>query len=385
MTGEVTDGDGNTVQVHSESEIESFKYGGGLFGVNCGHYPIPFFPGFSRSRPPQQNEEQNAREYAESQQQRALERNVRDEKRELEVMKAQGATQEELDAQKIRVRNANTQLTEFCDKTGRARQPGRTATPINATFPDGYQQTKYGQGIRRRNRASGDVASQATQKPKKEVELKPATNPLVTEVLPKSGIEALPVAKLGKPRTEEEIIKVLGGGDQTKGSCSSLAYAYAGQKAGYDVVDFRGGLSQDFFSTQWLKITRFEGVDGIIQKEYNDFVGAHTLLAKVEAGKEYYFSTGRHAAIVRKTTDGILQYLELQSSYKNGWGTLDDRALRYRFAAKRQHSTHGFKYNASSTLVDIAKFAESPDFVEMLQYINTEVDKQKKGVSGGIK
>jgi hypothetical protein len=144
MTGEVTDGDGNTVQVHSESEIESFKYGGGLFGVNCGHYPIPFFPGFSRSRPPQQNEEENAREYAESQQQRALERNVRDEKRELEVMKAQGATQEELDAQKIRVRNANAQLTEFCDKTGRARQPGRTATPINATFPDKYQQTRYG-------------------------------------------------------------------------------------------------------------------------------------------------------------------------------------------------------------------------------------------------
>ena len=143
-TGEVEDGEGNTVTVHSESEIESFRYGGGLFGVNCGHYPIPFFPGFSRMRPPQQNEEENAKEYAESQQQRALERKVREEKRELEVMKAQGATKEELDAQKIRVRNANANLTEFCDKTGRARQPGRTSAPINATFPDGYQQTRYG-------------------------------------------------------------------------------------------------------------------------------------------------------------------------------------------------------------------------------------------------
>jgi hypothetical protein len=143
-TGTVEDDEGNKVQVHSESEIESFRYGGGLFGVNCGHYPIPFFPGFSRMRPPQQNEEENAKEYAESQQQRALERKVREEKRELEVMKAQGATKEEIDAQKIRVRNANANLTEFCDKTGRARQPGRTSTPINATFPDGYQQTRYG-------------------------------------------------------------------------------------------------------------------------------------------------------------------------------------------------------------------------------------------------
>lgn len=143
-TGTVEDDEGNKVQVHSESEIESFRYGGGLFGVNCGHYPIPFFPGFSRMRPPQQNEEENAKEYAESQQQRALERKVRDEKRELEVMKAQGATKEEIDAQKLRVRNANANLTEFCDKTGRARQPGRTSAPINATFPDGYQQTRYG-------------------------------------------------------------------------------------------------------------------------------------------------------------------------------------------------------------------------------------------------
>ena len=143
-TGTVEDGEGNKVQVHSESEIESFRYGGGLFGVNCGHYPIPFFPGFSRMRPPQQNEEENAKEYAESQQQRALERKVREEKRELEVMKAQGATKEEIDAQKLRVRNANAELTNFCDQTGRARQPGRTSAPINATFPDGYQQTRYG-------------------------------------------------------------------------------------------------------------------------------------------------------------------------------------------------------------------------------------------------
>ena len=135
-TGEVRDDEGNPVQVHSEDEIESFQYGGGLFGVNCGHYPIPFIPGFSRIRPPEQDEKANAKEYAESQQQRALERNVRNEKRELEVMRAQGADKADIDAQKTRVKEANADLDQFCKDTGRARRPERTATPINATFPD---------------------------------------------------------------------------------------------------------------------------------------------------------------------------------------------------------------------------------------------------------
>ena len=148
--------------------------------------------------------------------------------------------------------------------------------------------------------------------------------------------------------------------------------------------DFRGGRSQDFFSRQWLKITRFDGIDGKIEKAYNDFKGAHALLNTVEPGKEYYFSTGRHAAIVRKEGE-VLQYLELQSVRNNGWHPLNDVVLKQRFAAKKQHTTQGMKYEAYSTLVDVSKFAGSPDFVEMLKYINTEPGKQKKGVLGGIK
>ena len=139
ITGETTDGDGNTVTVHSEDEIPSFRSGGGLFGVNCGHYPIPFVPGFSKIRPPAQNEQENAREYEESQKQRELERNLRDERRELEVMKAQGATKEEIDAQRQRVADARGELDEFCKDTGRARRKEREYTPVNPTFPDGYE------------------------------------------------------------------------------------------------------------------------------------------------------------------------------------------------------------------------------------------------------
>lgn len=134
--GEVEDLEGNKVTVHSEDEIESFNYGGGLFGVNCGHYKIPFVPGFSRVRPPEQNEEENAKEYAESQQQRKLERDLRNQKRELAVMKAQGATEGEIREQRGRVSDARDNLDTFCDETGRPRRRNREYTPVNASWPD---------------------------------------------------------------------------------------------------------------------------------------------------------------------------------------------------------------------------------------------------------
>ena len=134
--GTTTDLYGNTITVHSEDEIESFRYGGGLFGVNCGHYPMVFIPGVSTVTPPPQNEEENAKAYAESQQQRELERKLREERRKLEVLKAQGATDAEIKAQQARVNNASHKIDDFCDETGRARRRSREYTPVNATWPD---------------------------------------------------------------------------------------------------------------------------------------------------------------------------------------------------------------------------------------------------------
>ena len=133
--GEVEDDQGNKVTVYA---LDDTTYGepAGLFGINCGHYKIPFIPGFSRIRPPDQNEEQNNRDYEESQKQRALERKLRYEKRDLNVLKAQGATEDEIKAQRLRVRNARTELNDFCEETGRARRPSREQTPIQATWPE---------------------------------------------------------------------------------------------------------------------------------------------------------------------------------------------------------------------------------------------------------
>ena len=103
--------------------------------INCGHYAIPFIPGFSKARQPEQNEEQNAKEYAESQQQRELERNYRYAKRDLMVAKARG-DEEQIEIERLRVKNERTKLNDFCEETGRARRSAREQTPIKAEWPD---------------------------------------------------------------------------------------------------------------------------------------------------------------------------------------------------------------------------------------------------------
>ena len=76
------------------------------------------------------------KEYEESQEQRRLERQLRYEKRDLAVLKAQGASDEEIRAQRLRVKNASTNLNDFCEETGRARRTNRERTPIKADFPE---------------------------------------------------------------------------------------------------------------------------------------------------------------------------------------------------------------------------------------------------------
>ena len=44
--------------------------------------------------------------------------------------------EEEITRQKLRVKNARTELNDFCEDTGRARRSNRERTPIKATWPD---------------------------------------------------------------------------------------------------------------------------------------------------------------------------------------------------------------------------------------------------------
>lgn len=133
--GETKDGDGNRIQIYAQEDT-SYGEPAGLFGINCGHFPIPFIPGASTPRPPEQDKKANDREYAESQEQRRLERQFRYQKRDLAVMKAQGEDEETIRAQRMKVNQARQELKDFCEETGRARRVNRERTPIKADFPD---------------------------------------------------------------------------------------------------------------------------------------------------------------------------------------------------------------------------------------------------------
>lgn len=145
-SGTVYDGDGKAYEYES---IYSTSYGeaAGIFGINCGHHPIPFISGYSfRQEGPTQTPEENAKEYEESQKQRQYERDIREAKRELAMAKELGDETAIKDA-KQKVAKEQARMRAFIDQTGRARrydreqiaQGGNVAR--QATIPQPIQRT----------------------------------------------------------------------------------------------------------------------------------------------------------------------------------------------------------------------------------------------------
>ncbi len=198
------------------------------------------------------------------------------------------------------------------------------------------------------------------------------------------GVKSVEVKPLARALSEDSIIERLGGGDKTKGSCSSLALAYAGNKAGLDVLDFRGGQSQTLFSNMLIITDFVRRSGGVIESHTNDFVSVGKIIKHVKEGREYYFSAGKHAAIITKR-DGKLMYLELQSAKSNGFKPLTRSSLILRFSLQKSHTYMGRKFEVDTTLVDIQALAEDPSFKRILSYLNTNASAQEKGASGGLK
>lgn len=231
------------------------------------------------------------------------------------------------------------------------------------------------------------------------------------------NIEYREVDYLDKELSDEEIIEKLAGGDLTQGSCSSLTYAYIGNKCGYDVTDYRGGDSRACFSYRQNtdKINAFNGVKSekyMLKKEASD--AAKTLKElNLPLGKEYRLSVGKHAAIIRNTKNGY-EYLELQASRGNGWHSFEEKDvaswvknekgeyyLEYKKApctmADTFHNRFGCRktadkskwsgtiYEKEMRLTEVDSFKGNEDFKDILGYINTAPDKQKKGEKGYAK
>ena len=209
----------------------------------------------------------------------------------------------------------------------------------------------------------------------------------VLKALEESNIKRLPFEEFKQIPTVDEIVERVGGGDMTQGSCSSLAFCYAGNRGKYKVLDFRGGASREFFceNNNILKIANLEGVESYIEMNYNDFIATNNLLTKIANNKEYYLATGNHAAIVRKSTNGF-EYLELQTPNKNGFKELTNAVLAKRFKCSNMHKVlNKYKVEQPSVLIDIETLVNNNEFKTMLEYINTDIKKQKKGIKGFAK
>jgi hypothetical protein len=100
----------------------------------------------------------------------------------------------------------------------------------------------------------------------------------VIKTMSDAKIDYIEVGTHTKPLEESEIISRVGGGDLTKGSCSSLAFTYAGNKCGFDVLDFRDGVSRQKFGSSDTIMNISERIGGVVVKHTNDYKKAMDLL-----------------------------------------------------------------------------------------------------------
>lgn len=126
--GVITDANGNEYEFEP---IDNTSYGepDGLFGINCGHSFRYIEDGvfFNRENvlDTKEEREKNAKTYAQSQEQRAIEREIRKYEREAELLKEAGLT-EFAKTPAGNARSARDEYRAFCEETGRTPRWERT-------------------------------------------------------------------------------------------------------------------------------------------------------------------------------------------------------------------------------------------------------------------
>ncbi len=219
-----------------------------------------------------------------------------------------------------------------------------------------------------------------------------STDPYYNELLQTADsykLEYNPVSNFSIQPTEGEIVDALSGGDLTEGSCASLSLAYIGQKQGWNVTDYRGDNSRAFFagSRRLSKLSHAEGIVSLSGKGADTISFGYSLLKQCQNGKEYLLCAGKHASIVRRTDQGVLQYLELQEEDSSGWKNFSRRTLKERFGCSTVRKDRFGRSPAKfDFMVDIeASDFSTDEFKTLLGYLNTEGTKQMKGAGGFAK
>lgn len=198
-------------------------------------------------------------------------------------------------------------------------------------------------------------------------------NDLVKQV--RNKMAYIPMTYHTTQPSESEIIAALSG-DETDGSCASVALAYIGQKLGINVLDYRDGKSRVFFATS-TNLKRVLGLPGIIN--YRDtgkssYEIGLKLLGLCEEGKEYLLCVGEHASIVRRNEEGKMQYLELQRRKKIGWHNLNTISFISRFGVGMT-KLDSDKID-DQFMINISDSNFGDDFKYLLGYLNTKEGKK---------
>lgn len=379
---------------YTKDELESICGLGevtGLCGANCYHDYYPVVPGISEpTYTAEQIEEFNRKEnepveyngktytkYEATQRQRKLETTMRAQRQEIKLLKEGGASEDDLIAARSRYRGTSAEYARFSKAMDLPQQ--RERVTVDGLGNIGQGKYKLPEDV---NNKTVDI------KDKSDIMEESKAHKQAIDYLEALGIKSVPTKVFDVIPSESEIINRLSGGDMTKGSCTSLALAYAGNKGGVDVLDYRGGKSCDFFSktANIRDITKFNGVKANIIKDTNDFKAVSELLKGVETDREYILVTGRHTAVIRRSEKGF-EYLNMQdpNPNNNGFKPLNTKSLKSRFKCQKSYKLYGQPTNVTSILLDRASLSESDEFKDVLKFINTEEQKQMKGADGSVR
>ena len=123
-SGYVEDINGKKIRYYPWSS-SSYGEPDGLFGINCGHHGLPFIPYVSRERwQPTEDFEENDREYRKMQTQRALERDVRKQKRLCSLYDEIG-DKESFEQAAVALKSKEARLAAYTKQNGLARRKDR--------------------------------------------------------------------------------------------------------------------------------------------------------------------------------------------------------------------------------------------------------------------
>lgn len=125
-SGTAHDGSGREIQYSPLSET-SYGEPDGLFGINCHHKKYPFIDGVNFQRYFPYEKDENDAYYAALQKQRQLERRIREQKREIDMLKEVG-DDEGIKAARAKLREQQAKYKEFSEKNDLAMRSNRLST-----------------------------------------------------------------------------------------------------------------------------------------------------------------------------------------------------------------------------------------------------------------